>query len=74
MRSSRLQLVLCGDFLQLPSVDKNGGFIFDCPSWKAAIHETIELHVVFRQVRQREREREGCSSLLVILTFFFALA
>lgn len=44
-----IQLVLSGDFLQLPSIDKKGGFLFDCEAWKNAISCTIQLTTVFRQ-------------------------
>lgn len=44
-----IQMVLSGDFLQLPSIDKRGGLLFQCSSWKAAITNVIELKTVFRQ-------------------------
>ncbi|GJJ78194.1 ATP-dependent DNA helicase PIF1 [Entomortierella parvispora] len=46
-----LQIVLTGDFFQLPPVDKNGTarFCFEADSWKSTIHTTIQLEQVFRQ-------------------------
>ena len=45
-----LQLVITGDFFQLPPVTKAGGhpfFAFECDAWKAYI--TVTLTQVFRQ-------------------------
>lgn len=47
-----IQLILCGDFFQLPPVpEKNATtqFAFQSTSWKAAVNHTIELTTVFRQ-------------------------
>lgn len=44
-----IQLVLCGDFLQLPAVKGGDTFLFDSPAWKRAITTTIQLKTVFRQ-------------------------
>lgn len=44
-----IQLVFSGDFLQLPPVEKTHGHLFECASWKRAVHVTIELRRVFRQ-------------------------
>ncbi|GJJ78195.1 ATP-dependent DNA helicase PIF1 [Entomortierella parvispora] len=49
-----LQVVLTGDFFQLPPVDKSGKarFCFEAASWKSSIHVTIQLEQVFRQKDQ----------------------
>ena len=47
-----IQLILCGDFFQLPPVPERGGsaqFAFQSVSWKEAVKYTIELTTVFRQ-------------------------
>lgn len=44
-----LQLVICGDFFQLPPVAKEKGYAFEASSWKDCISKTIELTEVFRQ-------------------------
>ena len=48
-----LQLVLCGDFFQLPPVSKRGEaprrFCFECAAWRASVERTIVLKAVFRQ-------------------------
>ena len=47
-----LQLVLCGDFFQLPPVVKNGAlvkFAFEASGWDACVDTTHELTQVFRQ-------------------------
>eukprot|EP00698_Gefionella_okellyi_P010198 TRINITY_DN2633_c0_g1_i1.p1 TRINITY_DN2633_c0_g1~~TRINITY_DN2633_c0_g1_i1.p1 ORF type:complete len:371 (-),score=87.99 TRINITY_DN2633_c0_g1_i1:1466-2578(-) len=48
-----IQLVLCGDFFQLPPVSKAGqqskGFAFQSAIWARCIHYSIELQHVFRQ-------------------------
>jgi ATP-dependent DNA helicase PIF1 len=47
-----LQLVLCGDFLQLPPIVKNKKadiFAFQAPCWDSCVSETIMLDRVFRQ-------------------------
>ena len=43
-----IQLILTGDFLQLPPV-KNNGFVFESRSWSDCVPVTIELQSVFRQ-------------------------
>lgn len=58
-----IQLVLCGDFFQLPPVGlsgKKGGqqmhpahFCFESQSWKMCISESIVLDQIFRQKDQR---------------------
>ena len=51
-----LQLILCGDFLQLPPVEKDNKaeyrFAIDSPSWEKAKMETIDLQRSFRQEDQ----------------------
>jgi len=49
-----VQLILCGDFLQLPPViDKESGrsdrLCFEAPVWKKAIKHSIMLSKIFRQ-------------------------
>ena len=44
-----IQLILSGDFLQLPAIDKKGGLLFQCTTWKECVTRTIELKTVFRQ-------------------------
>ena len=44
-----IQLVLSGDFLQLPSIDKKGGLLFKCSTWRECVTKTVELTQVFRQ-------------------------
>jgi len=43
-----IQLILCGDFLQLPPVKCNY-FAFETKAWKRCINKTIVLGKVFRQ-------------------------
>ena len=47
-----IQLVVTGDFFQLPPVNKGNGptkFCFDSPAWKSCISHTVNLSQVFRQ-------------------------
>lgn len=47
-----VQLVVTGDFFQLPPVTKGGEqpfFAFECDAWKACIEHTVMLTQVFRQ-------------------------
>ena len=47
-----IQVVITGDFFQLPPVPENGKmarFCFDAGAWATAIDHTIGLHHVFRQ-------------------------
>ena len=50
-----IQIVLCGDFLQLPPVDKNGKdseFVFESKAFKQGNFQIMQLHQVFRQQDQ----------------------
>ena len=47
-----IQLVITGDFFQLPPVPDNGReakFTFEAESWNRCIEHTIQLSSVFRQ-------------------------
>merc|ERR1719296_467406 len=45
-----MQLVLCGDFFQLPPVDlKNSGFAFEAKCWGKVLQCSILLKKIFRQ-------------------------
>ena len=49
-----LQLILCGDFLQLPPVTKETDqkevrFCFQSPAWERCVHVSFELTQVHRQ-------------------------
>ena len=47
-----LQIVLVGDFYQLPPVVTDGKevcFIFESPLWKEVVHEIVELKQIMRQ-------------------------
>lgn len=48
-----IQLVITGDFFQLPPVPDNAGrlakFAFDAATWNTSVEHTIALHHVFRQ-------------------------
>eukprot|EP00731_Ephydatia_muelleri_P018036 Em0011g76a len=47
-----IQLVLCGDFLQLPPVSKDAKtkeYCFQAHSWRKSVTQTIELTQVYRQ-------------------------
>lgn len=43
-----LQLILCGDFLQLPVIN-NPSFCFESKIWKESIDETVYLNEIVRQ-------------------------
>merc|ERR1719356_1491567 len=43
-----VQVLVCGDFLQLPPVDSQG-FAFESPAWKGAGLQTAELQIPQRQ-------------------------
>lgn len=52
-----IQLIMCGDFFQLPPVSKEGQnktksnekFCFEARSWSSVVTRCIELQMVFRQ-------------------------
>ena len=45
-----LQLVLCGDFFQLPPVAREGfRFAFEAECWARCVPQLVELTTVFRQ-------------------------
>uniref|UniRef100_A0A8C5QKE2 ATP-dependent DNA helicase PIF1 n=1 Tax=Leptobrachium leishanense TaxID=445787 RepID=A0A8C5QKE2_9ANUR len=51
-----IQLIICGDFLQLPPVTQASSqtkFCFQAKSWRKCIHLTMELTQVRRQTDQR---------------------
>lgn len=50
LASSPLQMVITGDFFQLPPVSKSGAkFAFEAKSWAKGIQRTVNLTQVFRQ-------------------------
>lgn len=51
-----IQLVVTGDFFQLPPVAKSSAvkFAFEANSWKQAVPHTFNLSKVFRQSDQSE--------------------
>mmetsp|Transcript_45478 Transcript_45478/g.116363 ORF Transcript_45478/g.116363 Transcript_45478/m.116363 type:complete len:587 (-) Transcript_45478:404-2164(-) len=62
-----IQLVLVGDFHQLPPVQKARKFCFESEAWKACIHKSLELTCVHRQsdttfVRWLGKIRKGVAS------------
>lgn len=48
-----IQLVLCGDFLQLPPVSRRDAlspvYCFQTAAWRQCVHTTLELRQVYRQ-------------------------
>lgn len=44
-----IQILLCGDFFQLPPVGEPKRFCFESKMWARGIHETVELRKIFRQ-------------------------
>lgn len=71
-----IQLVITGDFLQLPPVSRNSSarFCFQARSWNAVIEHTVGLTHIFRQTdriftRMLNEMREGCLSLESIEVF-----
>ena len=45
-----LQLILCGDFFQLPPVAREGfRFAFEAECWARCVPQLVELTTVFRQ-------------------------
>ncbi len=52
-----IQIIVTGDFFQLPPVTKGGGqpkFAFEAEMWDEAIHMSVNLTKVFRQKDQSE--------------------
>jgi ATP-dependent DNA helicase PIF1 len=52
-----IQVIVTGDFFQLPPVTKNGAtpkFCFSAATWAETISEQVNLTKVFRQKDQRE--------------------
>jgi len=51
------QMIFCGDFLQLPPVEKGSEnpqwrYAFQCPAWQNADFKVVDLHFSFRQEDQ----------------------
>lgn len=44
-----IQLILCGDFLQLPVVNGNDSFCFEAEKWKECIQRVVYLNEIVRQ-------------------------
>ncbi|KAF5679187.1 mitochondrial dna helicase [Fusarium heterosporum] len=67
-----IQLVLCGDFFQLPPVTKGSDdgsprFCFESKAWNRALQHTINLSHIYRQrdpefTKMLNQIREGCLS------------
>lgn len=57
-----IQVVLTGDFFQLPPVNKSGNvkFSFEAESWGRTITTTIQLMQVFRQKDQSKCDQISC--------------
>lgn len=52
-----IQIIVTGDFFQLPPVTKGGAvpkFCFEAATWGETIHMSVNLTKVFRQKDQRE--------------------
>lgn len=61
------QLVITGDFFQLPPVTKGSKvpfFAFESPAWKACIERTVVLQTVYRQ---KDAGRSIAPSLTLVL-------
>lgn len=54
-----IQLILSGDFLQLPNVDNSDRFCFDAKSWNACIPLTNIFHLD-QNFRQDDKEFQEC--------------
>ena len=62
-----IQLVITGDFFQLPPVPDSGRvakFAFDAATWNTTIEHTIGLHHVFRQ---KDPSKVSCTPLISVL-------
>lgn len=67
-----IQLVITGDFFQLPPVPDKGKvaqFAFDASTWGTAVEYTIGLHHVFRQKDPGKHTCSRSSGHILILTF-----
>ena len=52
-----IQIIITGDFFQLPPVTKGGGvprFCFEAATWGESVDMSVNLTKVFRQKDQRE--------------------
>jgi ATP-dependent DNA helicase PIF1 len=61
-----IQLVITGDFFQLPPVTERGReakFAFEAESWSRCIEHTIKLTTVFRQ---KDQGNLPCTNLLTL--------
>ena len=57
MTDGLTQLVITGDFFQLPPVTKNGKepfFAFECEAWQRCVEHTVMLTHVYRQKDDRQ--------------------
>jgi ATP-dependent DNA helicase PIF1 len=45
----KMQLILVGDFCQLPPVGNNAGYCFEAQTWNKCISQTINLTQIYRQ-------------------------
>lgn len=61
-----IQLVVCGDFFQLPPVVKSGQvkFAFEAQKWSECIERTFNLTKVFRQ---KDQGAHICAFVFMIL-------
>lgn len=59
-----MQIVVTGDFFQLPPVNKAGqtNFAFDAEKWDEVIHHKVNLTQVFRQKDGSESAAARCST------------
>eukprot|EP00835_Amoeboradix_gromovi_P005714 NODE_569_length_6602_cov_0.189143.p1 type:complete len:446 gc:universal NODE_569_length_6602_cov_0.189143:4376-5713(+) len=47
-----LQLIVCGDFYQLPPANKNSTYCFESSTWDSCITESVLLKKIYRQKSQ----------------------